>query len=86
LKVANDLHYDVVEEVVDLALGANTPQDTHILLKPLGVYQAEDESTKNVSFRITITAANRTLKETEVTSVTDAIAAEAHEELGAERV
>jgi phenylalanyl-tRNA synthetase beta chain len=87
IRVAVDMAFAELYKFVDTELGANAPDDTHIELKAVGVYQGKDDlAHKNVTFRIVITAENRTLTEQEVTKVVDAIAAAAHEQLGARRV
>lgn len=87
LKVSSSQPYAELRRVVNAALGANAPANTHIELGDVGVYQAkDDEGHKNVTFRITVTPLNRTLTDKEVAKVTDAIAQEATNQLGAERV
>jgi phenylalanyl-tRNA synthetase beta chain len=87
LKVKADQPFDQLHELVDKALAANAFDDTTTQLDNIGVYQATDEAThKNVTFRIHITGFNRTLTDKEVNKVVDAIAAQAQQKLGAERI
>jgi phenylalanyl-tRNA synthetase beta chain len=87
LKVSTDTAFAKLERCVDKALGANAPDETHIELACIGVYQsAEDPTHKNISFRIRITGLNRTLTDQEVSKTVDAMATAAQQELGAERI
>lgn len=87
LKVASDQPFAAVEQLVDTELGANAPDDSHIALDPLGIYQADDDQAhKNISFRISVTGTNRTLTDKEVAKTVAAIARAAHQQLGAEQV
>jgi len=87
LKVASDLAYADLRALVREELGANAPQDTHIRLEDIGVYQAADDAAhKNVTFRVHITGLNRTLVEKEVSSTVNAIAQAVKTKLGAERI
>lgn len=87
LKVAADKSFTEVYSCTDKALGINAPDDSHIALEPIGIYQSPDDMAhKHYSFRVKITGLNRTLTDKEVTTVLDAIAAEAQTKLGAERL
>lgn len=85
LKVAAGMPYAEVHDFIDKTLGSNAPEDTHILLEGVDIYQKEDDY-KHLTFRITITGTNRTLTDKEVAGVIDAIAETAKSSLHAERL
>jgi phenylalanyl-tRNA synthetase beta subunit len=60
-------------------------QNAHFTLTPLDIFQQED-SHKNITFRIALSSYDRTLKAEEVNKLLDGIAAKAAESLQAERV
>ncbi|CAN5331276.1 phenylalanine--tRNA ligase subunit beta [soil metagenome] len=87
LKVAATQQFSELEQLVDKALVANAPEDSHVRLQALGIYQPKDDQAhKNITFRITITGRNRTLTDKEVSKTVDSVAAEGQSNLGAERV
>jgi phenylalanyl-tRNA synthetase beta chain len=87
LKVAVDMSYQDLATFVDTKLGANAPDDTHIQLQPVDIFQKDtDAKHKQVTFRIIVTGTNRTLTDKEVSAVLDAIAVAAQSELNAERI
>lgn len=87
LKVASSQAFDELRRTVNAALGSNAPDDTHIQLDDVGIYQsADDTDHKNITFRATITGLNRTLTDKEVSKVVDAIADEVKTKLGAEKI
>jgi phenylalanyl-tRNA synthetase beta subunit len=87
LKVAADMPHAELREFVDKQVGSNAPEDTHIQLDDVSIYQApEDQVHKNVTFRLHVTGHNRTLTDKEVGRVVEAVAAAARTELAAEQV
>jgi phenylalanyl-tRNA synthetase beta chain len=87
LKVAADLSYAELEDFVHKELGANAPDETHIQLDPVDIYQKADDPThKQFTFRVTITGTDRTLTDKEVSVVLDAIAAAAQNKYSAARI
>lgn len=87
LKVASDQPFADVKELVDTELGTNAPDDSHITLESLGIYQSKDDTAhKNISFRISVTGQNRTLTDKVVGQTVAAIAAAANKQLGAEQI
>ena len=87
LKVQAKLSHQELYEFVDKELGANAPDNTHIRLETVDIYQKEDDTAnKQVSFRVTITGTNRTLTDKEVNGVLEAIAVAAKTKLKAERI
>ncbi len=86
LRVKTEQPFNELAALVDTQLGAHAPNDTHIQLQPVGIYQAKDDVVhKNVTFRITITGLNRTLTDKEVAKTVEAIVAAAKDQLGAEQ-
>lgn len=87
LKVKAEQAFDELRTMVATALSTQAPEHTLVSLDNIGIYQAKDEAAhKNVTFRVHVTGVNRTLTDKEVNAVVDAIAAEAQQKLGAERV
>jgi phenylalanyl-tRNA synthetase beta subunit len=87
LKTSSETNYSELHEIVDKALVANAPDDTYIQLEPLAIYQKQDDpSNKQTSFRVSITAENRTLTDKEISRVLDSIATEADQKINAVRI
>ncbi len=86
LRVTADTPFSAVKKVVETAMNSHVPVDARARLETLGIYQAAASTTKNISFRLVVSPANRTLTEQEASATTDAVAAAAHEQLAAERV
>lgn len=70
---------DVVEAMND----AIDDENIKVSIAPLDIYQPKDGDTKNVTVRLTLTAANKTLSGNEVTQVTDKLAAAVVDKLSA---
>lgn len=85
LKLPADVSFSQIESLVARSLQANAPEDTTSRLEALGVYQREDMH-KQYSFRVSITGNNRTLTDSDVSKVLDAISTEAANELKAEKL
>lgn len=83
LKVAGELKFSELKTLVESEL-ASTEYGWKLL--PLGIYQKEGESTKNITFRITISHHDRTLTTHEVTELVEKISWVAHQKLQAEQV
>ncbi len=87
IQVPAKMPYDELQAFVDKAYTANAPQDSLVNLELVDIYQKDDTaSSKNVTFRLTTTGTNRTLTDSEVNKVLDAIALAAKSELGGERI
>lgn len=57
------------------------------ILKPIGIYQSEEDKThKNVTFRLWLSAYGRTLTADEVNKLLDDLALKSHEKFGADRL
>ncbi|MCA9301294.1 phenylalanine--tRNA ligase subunit beta [Candidatus Saccharibacteria bacterium] len=83
LKVASDITFANLRSLLESEL---TESGYNWDLMSLGVFQKEGESTKNISFRITLGSNERTLVTDEVTKLIDSLSWRAHEELGAEKI
>jgi phenylalanyl-tRNA synthetase beta chain len=74
LQVAADMTY---KQVIDVITNAFAQTDLAINVEPLSMYQGDDNTTKNISFRLTFTASDRTLSGDEIATVmaklTDAV-------------
>jgi phenylalanyl-tRNA synthetase beta chain len=87
LKAPADLSYAAVYDFVSKELAANAPDETHVRLELIDIYQKDDDPEhKQFTFRVTITADNRTLTDAEVNKTLDNVAAATKTKLGAERV
>jgi phenylalanyl-tRNA synthetase beta chain len=85
LRVPSDVAYGGLADLLRNELDANKPSHTVASLKPLDIYQ-KDEEHKNISFHLEIASYERTLTTEEVNSLLDKIAASAHKVLQAERI
>ena len=63
--------------MIDVITNAFAQTDLAINVEPLSMYQGDDNTTKNISFRLTFTASDRTLSGDEIATVmaklTDAV-------------
>ncbi|HEY1085506.1 MAG TPA: phenylalanine--tRNA ligase subunit beta [Candidatus Saccharimonadales bacterium] len=76
LKVEASVPYQVVYEKALKAAFASKPERTDIIVVPVTIYQAnEDDKYKTITLRLNVTSHEKTLKELEVTVITDSIAA-----------
>ena len=82
LKVDQDISYSELLTNFEMALGKLLPENTSASVVPLDIYQAEGENTKNISFRLSISSFNETLKAETVNSLLDSVA----EEISVERI
>lgn len=86
LRVAEGVAYQTLENAVVTTIVAEKPVNTRFSVEHLGIFQAEGETHKNISFRISLASYDKTMREHEISEVLDAIAAKTHEVCGAERV
>lgn len=87
LQTPTEVSYEKLYDFIDKQSGSDTHNDTHVRLEPLDIYQKDDDTAhKHVTFRITMTGANRTLTDKEVASVIDSIAAAAKTKFDAVRI
>lgn len=83
LQVSVDTTYGVLNAVLQDVLSA---QEHRTELTPLSVFQKDGEATKNISFRLTLTSLDHTLKTDEVSAVVEQLVAAASESNGAKQV
>lgn len=84
LKINDNVAYQSLLEVVVDALNEKAAHlDTAVV--PTAIYQAEgDTSTRTVTYRVTVTSHEKTLRDSDVSPLIDHVAAKALEKLGAE--
>jgi phenylalanyl-tRNA synthetase beta chain len=87
LKIAATTPYEELYGFIKNELDTSAPDTTRVQLDPLDIYQNPDDTAhKQFTFRATVTAADRTLTDTEVNELLDSVAAAAKTKLDAERV
>jgi phenylalanyl-tRNA synthetase beta chain len=79
-QVRADLSYAELENLICKNLDE---EKLRFQLAPISIYQGEDETTKNISFRLTFASLEKTLTGEEITAVVDKIASAAAEQLNA---
>lgn len=70
-------------EILDVMQSGTNNEDVKIEIAPLDIYQPNEGDTKNITVRLTLTASDKTLSGSEVTQLTDGLAAAVIEKLGA---
>jgi phenylalanyl-tRNA synthetase beta chain len=74
IKISADMTYQDLKQKVAEVLEAAVPEDSYADFEPIDIYQAEeDKSYLNVTFRVTITATNRTLTDKEVAKTLETV-------------
>jgi phenylalanyl-tRNA synthetase beta chain len=87
LKVASEVSFQSVRTVLASAADMHKPEDVTVTVQPLGIYQAEDDTThKNFTFRFTLVSNERTLTTDLANSLLDTISSDAQKQLAAERI
>jgi phenylalanyl-tRNA synthetase beta subunit len=86
LKVASEVSYQQLYDVVSIALQAAQPDYVWSSLQSLDMYQGDDVEHKHISLRLQIASYQRTLTDAEITKVLDLVATAAHEQLNTERI
>jgi phenylalanyl-tRNA synthetase beta chain len=87
LKTSSQQPFAELADLLRQALSATAPDNSQSSLEPIGIYQSTDDTAhQNVSFRITITGQDRTLTDKEVNKIVDALAQQAQQKLGTERI
>jgi phenylalanyl-tRNA synthetase beta chain len=87
LRVAHDVTYQQVFDVVWENLQGQTPDTMLCTLTPIDIYQREDDyDHKQITLRLSIASYERTLTDDEVAKILDYIADVARKELNAERI
>ncbi|MGF7228785.1 MAG: phenylalanine--tRNA ligase subunit beta [Candidatus Saccharibacteria bacterium] len=87
LRVARDVTYQELYNLVWSSLQAVQPDATVPRLRPIDIYQREDDPEhKQITFRLSIASFDKTMTDTEVSAMLDHVAGAAAETLGAERI
>ncbi|MGH7195500.1 MAG: phenylalanine--tRNA ligase subunit beta [Candidatus Saccharimonadales bacterium] len=87
LKVASDLDYQELAGFVSSELEKSKPEQTLLEISPLDIYQRDDDQThKQITFRIQIASYEKTMTDAEVAKLLDELAAAASQKLAAARI
>lgn len=87
LRVPAAVNFDDLFEFLREKLDEVQPTNSLPTLKPVDTYQSdEDKSNKNITFRLWLSAYDRTLTAEEVNKLLDELAAQTKERFGAERI
>lgn len=87
LKIDAKISYKTVVEVAQKALQKNIPDDTTVTIEPVSIYQAGDNTdSKTVSLRLTVTSYQKTLRDSDVSSLLNAVGEAAAEKLDAKKI
>jgi phenylalanyl-tRNA synthetase beta chain len=87
LRVPAETTYAAVYDFVASELHENKPEHTVISLSPVDIYQRpEDPDHKQITLRLSVANYDKTLRDSEVAAMLDAVAAEAKDRLRAERI
>ena len=87
LKVAADMSYQTLYDFVLAEVAANQPENVYSSVSPVDIYQREDDTEhRQITLRLTIASYERTMTDAEVVKLLDAVAANAHTVLKAERI
>lgn len=87
LKVDKDIPYGGLYEFVRSKLFEVEPENTVVEVSPIDIYQRKDDAEhKQITFRVTLTSYEKTLRDEEVTKVLNHIATAANTAYGAERI
>jgi len=87
LKVATDVTYAQVYELVQSSIAAQADNNTSFSITPVDIYQRHaGDSHKHITLRLTVSNYDKTLRDTEVAAMLDNVASVAAANLGAERI
>lgn len=87
LKIPADAPYQTVYDFVWKTLKDVRPKNTHAALRPIDIYQRDDDQVhKQITLRLSLASYERTLTDEEVAKALDHVAAAASTTLSAERV
>ena len=87
LRISNDTSYQQLYDVAAVVTRESAGARTHWTLEPLALYQsADDAEHRNISLRLSIANYDRTMTDTEVSSILDAVATAANQAVQAERI
>jgi phenylalanyl-tRNA synthetase beta chain len=87
LKVPADVQFGALEAAVRTTLETQKPDHTRLTMSLLDIYQREDDAAhKQVTFRVGLASYEKTMTDTEMTEVLQAVADQAKQTFSAERV
>ncbi len=86
LKIPSNIKFGNVSSFMASEIKRLNPDNSHWDLGTVDIYQSDDASHKNVTFRLWISAHDRTLTAESVNSLLDNVAKSANEKFGAERL
>jgi phenylalanyl-tRNA synthetase beta chain len=87
LKVAYDLGYQELHDFVADEVERSKPENSLVSLAPVDIYQRDDDQThKQITFRLTVASYEKTLTDQEVSKLLDAVAEAAASKYSAERI
>lgn len=87
LKVASNVSYQKLADLVQETVAASKPEETITTLTPLAVFQkADDTAYKQISWRLTIASYQKTMRDAEVTAILDRVATVCHEQLNTDQI
>jgi len=86
LRISSELPFADLSDFVIRVLSEVKPGQARLGVKPLGIFQREDDSAhKQVSFRVELASYEKTLRDVEVSKLLDELAVRAKEHFSAER-
>lgn len=85
LKVAEDVSYQAMLDEVKTALD-EADGELQVDVSPTVIYQADGSATRTMTFHMTVTSFDRTLRDSDVAPLVDQIAGKTHDKFGAELV
>ncbi len=87
LKLSSSVIFGDVQDLLTKGLLEHNPENTHWELGTVDIYQSDDDKEhKNITFRLWISAYDRTLKAEEINNLLDKLATLANQTFGAERL
>ncbi len=87
LKLPADVSYAALQGFIEAEVVKLAPDNTTLSINPIDIYQKEDDTShKQISLRLSIASYERTLTDTEVNKLLEALAIVANKELNATRV
>lgn len=87
LKIPASVSFSELADLVAAEVENIKPADSRAMLSPIDIYQSDsDKDHKNITFRLWVSAFNRTLVAEEINGLLDQVAAKSKEKFGAERL
>ena len=87
LKIATEIPYKTLVDVAQKSVAEKISEDTQVTIEPVSIYQAEDDNdSKTISLRLKVANYQKTLRDSDVSSLLDTIAQVTAEKLNAKKV